>query len=98
MIKLQLVTFLLFLSWNPLFGQFNKPWETYKEEDDLDPEENKILNVDLHTWQQHFNEKQKLLVVFCKSLLFLSGLFFVIINDITTVSINHIFVFGLDIK
>jgi len=64
MIKLQLVTFLLFLSWNPLFGQFNKPWETYKEEDDLDPEENKILNVDLHTWQQHFNEKQKLLVVF----------------------------------
>ena len=64
--RIQLVTFLLFLAWNPLFGQFNKPWETYKEEDDMEPEENKIVETGLHQWQQHFNENQKMLVFFCK--------------------------------
>lgn len=61
------VLFLLFLV-SPNFAQFNKPWETYKEEDDYDEEDKstKMLEIGLRQWNQHVNENQKLLVILCK--------------------------------
>ena len=46
----------------------SKPWENYEEE--LDESVKEVIEIDLKTWQQFFNENQKMLVLFCKLFLF----------------------------